>query len=644
MGVRRIIVRAALGAALAVGLLPVSSVNAAGPPTDGSFDTSFDTDGSVDRTIADYPYIERSIRQPDGKLVLAGRLNVGFDNDVLVVRLTTSGTFDTTFGGGDGWVTTRIGSNATAYGVTLQSDGRIVVAGIGNDGGSVAFLARYTTAGVLDTTFGGDGIVTLPVGSDNEFTGVAIQPDGRIVAAGTIWSPNRILVARFTSSGALDTTFNGTGSRTFDGLGEAQEPQIVVQPDGKIVFAGITHPTPSDPTSLEVFRVTSTGSPDSSFNGDGTSVLDPGTSDNPSLRQLLLAPDGDITVIGAADQSVVVSRLQSSGLSEDGFGSGGYVVQDLGGYHLEATAAAFEPNGRLVVAGERETNESETDMFVLRLLPMGVLDPTFGHMGTVTTDLAQDFVTPTSVGIGTDGRITIGIHGQASPNRFGAVRLMGDTVAPFGARVTNLPAVATAKTRTLNWTASDDNTGVSKFDVRYRSARWDASALGAATTLKSATTAPYGAVSWSAGRTYCYEVRGRDGAGNVGLYGTQSCVVVPLDDRSMTRSGSWTSPTSSKYYLGTASRSTSSGATLKRTGAKYRRLALVATTCSTCGTAKVYLGSTLLKTVSLKSSTTKRKVVIPIDVSASVRSGTITVKQASGGKPVIIEGLAIGLY
>lgn len=638
MGVRRTILRAVLGAALVIGLLPVAAASAASPLSDGALDPSFSGDGKVDHAIPENVFVTAAVRQPDGKLVFAGGLNNGVNNAALVARLTTSGALDTSFGGGDGWVTAQVTENEGADTVVLQSDGKIVIAGSGPvAGNTTAFLARFTSAGVLDTTFSGDGKLTFrPSTPETEFTDVAVQADGKVVASGTSWtSSNTMLVARFTAGGAVDTTLNGTGYRTFDGLGNAEEARVVVQPDGKIVLGGFTYATSGDPTSVELIRLSSTGTPDPSFNGDGTSLLE-----DQGIADLLLAPDGDLVVVGDTGHVASVVRLTGGGTVDLTFGIGGYFVSDLGASTF-ATAAAFEPNGRLVVAGT-----DGLDMFVLRLHSVGVLDPAFGHLGVVGESLANEYDAPVGIGIGGDGRITVGIRGQvaSAPNVFGAMRFLGDTVAPFGAKVTNLPTVATAKTRTLTWTASDDNTGVSKFDVRYRSARWDASALGSATTLKSATTAPYGAVSWSAGRTYCYEVRGRDGAGNVGLYETQKCVVVPLDDRSMTRAGSWTSPTASKYYAGTASRSTDSGATLKRTGAKYRRLALVASTCSTCGTVKVYLGSTLLKTVSLKSSTTKRRVVIPIDLSASIRSGTVTLKQASGGKPVIIEGLAIGLY
>jgi hypothetical protein len=120
-------------------------------------------------------------------------------------------------------------------------------------------------------------------------------------------------------------------------------------------------------------------------------------------------------------------------------------------------------------------------------------------------------------------------------------------------------------------------------------------------------------------------------------------MAIPVNDRALARAGSWTNSSSSGYFLGDASRSTDSGATLKLAGADYKRLSLVATTCSGCGTVKVYLGTTLLKTVSLAASSTHRRQVIPIDVSTATKSGTITVKQASGGKPVIIEGLGVAL-
>ena len=84
------------------------------------------------------------------------------------------------------------------------------------------------------------------------------------------------------------------------------------------------------------------------------------------------------------------------------------------------------------------------------------------------------------------------------------------------------------------------------------------------------------------------------------------------------------------------------GATLKL-GVQYRRLSIMATKCSGCGTVNVYLGSTLLKTVSLGASATTFRVVIPIETSSTVRSGTVTLKQASGGTKVTIDGLGIYL-
>ena len=110
---------------------------------------------------------------------------------------------------------------------------------------------------------------------------------------------------------------------------------------------------------------------------------------------------------------------------------------------------------------------------------------------------------------------------------------------------------------------------------------------------------------------------------------------------SLARSGSWYVGTSSAYYRSTDLRSTSYGAKLVRTGVVAQRIALLVETCSTCGSVKVYWGSTLLKTISLYASTTHYKVLITVTTFTSARSGTLTITVSTSGKPVIIDGVAI---
>ena len=157
----------------------------------GDLDVSFSGDGKVvtDIDSADLDRARAMAIQADGKIVVAGYSNGSGSYDFVVVRYTTAGVLDTTFGGGDGKVVTDIDSADTdrAYAMAIQADGKIVAAGYSNGSGNNDFVVvRYTTAGVLDTSFSGDGKVVTDIDSaDNDKAyAVAIQGDGKIVVAG----------------------------------------------------------------------------------------------------------------------------------------------------------------------------------------------------------------------------------------------------------------------------------------------------------------------------------------------------------------------------------------------------------------------------------------------------------------------------
>jgi hypothetical protein len=150
-----------------------------------------------------------------------------------------------------------------------------------------------------------------------------------------------------------------------------------------------------------------------------------------------------------------------------------------------------------------------------------------------------------------------------------------------------------------------------------------------------------GSLALLAGSTYCFSVAAHDVDGFVGPWSAERCTATPLDDRSLARKGAWSSGTGSAYYRGTWIRSTALDATAVRASVLARRISIVATTCPTCGSVKVYWGSTLLRTVSLVSSTTVNRKVISIATFTTVRSGTVTVKVSTSGRKVLLDGLAI---
>jgi hypothetical protein len=211
------------------------------------------------------------------------------------------------------------------------------------------------------------------------------------------------------------------------------------------------------------------------------------------------------------------------------------------------------------------------------------------------------------------------------------------TVTPPTASITSLPAWKASLSTALAWNGAS---GAVNYDVRYRKAAYNG-AFGSPVLWKSATTAKSGTFAAAAGTTYCWSARSRAASGAVSAWTKETCTAIPLDERSMTKSSGWTSGTGSAYYKSTYRRSTTKGAKLTRTGVQAKRIALVVQTCPTCGKASVYLNGTLLKTVSLVSSTTKNKRIIPIATFTDVRTGTLVVKVATSGKKVLIDGVAL---
>ena len=613
---------------------------------EGSLDAAFDGDGKVTTPIGSGNDLAAAVvLQADGKIVVAGRSYNGTGDDFGVARYNANGSLDTTFGTG-GKVTTPVGlSDDDGLAVALQPDGRIVVAGYTYNGTNKDIaLVRYTANGSLDTTFDGDGKVTTAFGAEDErAAAVALQPDGRIVVAGYTYNGTNkdIALVRYTANGSLDTTFDGDGKvTTAFGSDNAEAHALAIQTDGRIVVAG------SAGSEMAVARYSASGSLDAAF-GSGGVVSTPVGIGVATGFAVALQPDGRIVLAGqtynGSDDDVALVRYNANGTADASFGSGGIVTTGIGSSHDQANAIALQPDGRIIVAGQSFTGASY-DFALVRYAANGSLDPTFGSGGKVTTGIGSDNEFGAGVALQPDGRIVVaGPSNTSTDADFAVARYVGDATAPYGARMVGVPRYGTALARTLEWRASDDNTGVASYDVRYRSAAYTASTYGSFTAWKTGTTSSFGTFTGTAGRTYCFSVRGRDVAGNVGAYGPESCLALPVNDRSLVRTGSWISVSSTTYYLGTGSRSTSAGAALTRTGVAYRHLAVVVTTCSTCGTIKVYRGTTLLKTISLVSATTKHKVIIDVASSVGVTTGTIIIKQASGGKAVTIEGLAVSL-
>ena len=208
------------------------------------------------------------------------------------------------------------------------------------------------------------------------------------------------------------------------------------------------------------------------------------------------------------------------------------------------------------------------------------------------------------------------------------------------AAVVALPSWTTLPLVQVSWRATPGTYAIASYQVRYRQSSWSGP-FGLPVIWKSRTTATSAAFAPAAGYTYCFSARATDQRGLTGPWSSERCTAAPLDNRSLLHSGGWASGTGSAYYRGTWTRAYAYGAKAVRASVRAKRIVLVATSCPTCGTVRVYLGSTLLRSISLYSATTINRRVFSVATFSSIRSGTVTVKLSSSRHRVIVDGLGI---
>jgi uncharacterized delta-60 repeat protein len=210
--------------------------------SNGSFDTSFDSDGKIEVPNFGFNIFEITT-QSDGKILASGSYGIGEQMDFALLRFNSNGSLDTTFDK-DGIVTTDFSIYDYGYSIATQTDGKIIIGGSTNINGGKFALARYNTDGSLDTSFDGDGkVVTSFSGSYDYGTSVAIQSDGKILLVGYSGSGgyNSLAVARYNTDGSLDTSFDGDGKVVTEvraTFGNSTKASVALQPDGKILVVG----------------------------------------------------------------------------------------------------------------------------------------------------------------------------------------------------------------------------------------------------------------------------------------------------------------------------------------------------------------------------------------------------------------------
>ena len=344
------------------------------------------------------------------------------------------GDLDTTFGG-DGIVRTDLTrAEDDGYALASQSDGKIVVAGEAGLGGPNPRFAivRYETDGSLDTSFGGgDGKVFIDFTLRDDFPyAVRVQGDGKIVVAGAAAysGPNsRFALARLTSSGSLDPMFGGDGTVVTDVSPSYDWANgMALQPNGKIVVVGSVSAGP-DNGKIGVLRYRADGSLDPGFGGDGIVLTDPTPTFDDGFA-VGVEPDGQIVVAGGAGFTrFVMVAYGPHGSLDPTFGGDGIVFTDLTPQGRRSVRLAIQGDGAIVVAGAAAVGPN-TKFALVRYERDGSLDPSFKGDGTVITDVTSHSDVAYGVAISTDGMtVAAGLAGDGGPApRAAAVRYLAD--------------------------------------------------------------------------------------------------------------------------------------------------------------------------------------------------------------------------
>jgi uncharacterized delta-60 repeat protein len=397
--------------------------------------TSSDLDRDYGRTIA---------LAPTGEIVFAGEWYDGSSYDFALVRLTATGGLDSSFGTGGKVTQHGFSASAPLRGVVIDGSGHVIVAGaLSSFGGNYA-IARLTSLGAPDTSFGGTGYVTTSVvhpvaDSVTAFQPIGVQSNGKVIIGGGDATPtSNFVLARYDTNGQLDTTFGVGGIATLAVSGGADIiTSLRVLSDDRIVAAGVGNKNmlPWEAGEFAVALFEANGTPVASFNGTGFATVDI-YPEGGRPNGVTVQPDGKVVAIGclscdynvASKVNTVVVRFLPNGTLDPTFDADG--IRELNfdpqidiGYDVVVDA-----EGKLVISGGLAVQQQAGRMYVARLLADGQLDECFVPGGVFSSYPVQGFAgndQATSVQLTSDGSIlAAGATGYSSWGDFAILKLV----------------------------------------------------------------------------------------------------------------------------------------------------------------------------------------------------------------------------
>ncbi len=436
-------------------LLLVSLVSVGGSQAaQGDLDPAFGTAGVVETPLGDTAIGAAVGIQPDGRIVVGGtfQFEVGGPFKFGLVRYNPDGSLDSRFGaGGKSAATVSESWENYAAALDFQTDGKIVVAGwshyqlpnprpvpVPGPSKNDAALVRFNADGSVDTGFGTDGRVNQPRGSFDpdghsyELHDVLIQPDGKIVAAGS--ADGSLLLVRYRSDGSLDDAFGSGGIATLPVAAAANSwppyasaYSLAREDDGKLVVVGSPAPTWDGKGfvgGVVVARFNADGSLDDTFGSSGSisaAFPAPDAYGTVTAASVIIQPDHKIVVGGGAGPGFLLIRYRADGSPDRSFGHGGLVrrrpVNPV--YEDGINALALQRDGRIVAAGTAWISDPlilngvRIGAEVVRYNPDGSLDKVFAA--------PSSFGGATALAIQPDGKVIAA--SQVNANHYNAFAL-----------------------------------------------------------------------------------------------------------------------------------------------------------------------------------------------------------------------------
>ena len=440
--------------------------------------TSFAQPGTLDKTFSadGIAYYKRVTGEPvvaalqaDNKIVVTATYYNTSDADFSVIRFNSNGQLDKTFGN-NGFKSTDFGNRDLVKAIAIQPDGKIIVAGTTEDNSSHYKIAmvRYTSAGDLDLSFGNNGEVVTDRSGHGIPTALILQPDGKILLADGD-AGGAFYVLRYTENGKPDSSFGNNGVATALFLNPTYYPysycqSLALQPDGKIVAAGTVY-FEENSLGYENFalaRFTPNGTVDNSFNGYGRTMYDYEADCN----AVAITPSGKIVMAGyntTTNSNFMLLQYKADGKLDSSFGTNGRMLTAFSNVDI-AYAVTVQPDGKIVAAGFSDWYYGPAfSLNIARYNADGQPDYSFGDSGKVTTTY-NDY---RSSGIGgsviiqPDGKI---IQSGNSDSGITVIRYNGDNVLPLN--IVNIQAFRASEAVAISWTAMNESSTAS-YDVEH---------------------------------------------------------------------------------------------------------------------------------------------------------------------------------